>query len=246
MGNLNPFRYRGYYYDTESQLYYLMTRYYDPVTHRFINADGYYQSGDGILDTNMNAYCRNNPANCMDSTGNVVFVFGLEGGVNAGVGVNASAACVFDLEGNIGFQVSYGPTAGFSFGFNIGPTIGIIGDADTIYDLEKPCSVLSGSVGDGVYAGLSLLHFDDRPDSEYNGIYLSAGGVASPFVGDVQLTKPETTTTWGVNIFGNETPKKTNSQPSGKKPPPKNPPKQYCSGCGRPIGTGPGKCSGGW
>ena len=40
-----------------------MSRYYDPVTHRFLNADGYFQSGDNILDTNMNAYCRNNPLN---------------------------------------------------------------------------------------------------------------------------------------------------------------------------------------
>ena len=45
IGNLNPFRYRGYYQDTETGLYYLMSRYYDPITHRFINADGYFQSG---------------------------------------------------------------------------------------------------------------------------------------------------------------------------------------------------------
>ena len=50
IGNLNPFRYRGYYYDTESGFYYLMSRYYDPVTHRFINADGYFQSGGNILE----------------------------------------------------------------------------------------------------------------------------------------------------------------------------------------------------
>ena len=69
VGNLNPFRYRGYYYDTESKLYYLMSRYYDPVTHRFINADGYFQSGKGLLDTNMNVYCDNNPINSSDPTG---------------------------------------------------------------------------------------------------------------------------------------------------------------------------------
>ena len=69
IANLNPFRYRSYYYDSESGLYYLMSRYYDPVTHRFVNADGYFQSGDGILDTNMNAYCRNNPIMYYDPTG---------------------------------------------------------------------------------------------------------------------------------------------------------------------------------
>ena len=69
IANLNPFRYRGYYQDTETGLYYLMSRYYDPVTHRFVNADGYFQSGGDILDTNMNAYCRNNPIIYVDYFG---------------------------------------------------------------------------------------------------------------------------------------------------------------------------------
>ncbi len=69
IANLNPFRYRGYYYDSESGFYYLMSRYYDPVTHRFLNADGYFQSGNNILDTNMNAYCQNNPVMNSDPTG---------------------------------------------------------------------------------------------------------------------------------------------------------------------------------
>ena len=73
IGNLNPFRYRGYYYDTESGFYYLMSRYYDPVTHRFINCDGYFQSGRDVLDANMSAYCRNNPINCYDPTGNTTW-----------------------------------------------------------------------------------------------------------------------------------------------------------------------------
>ena len=69
IGNLNPFRYRGYYQDTETGLYYLMSRYYDPITHRFINADGYFQSGGSILDANTFAYCRNNPITNSDCTG---------------------------------------------------------------------------------------------------------------------------------------------------------------------------------
>ena len=39
IGNINPIRYRGYYYDVENSLYYLNTRYYDPQIGRFINAD---------------------------------------------------------------------------------------------------------------------------------------------------------------------------------------------------------------
>ena len=40
IANVNPYRYRGYYYDIETGLYYLQSRYYDPETGRFINADG--------------------------------------------------------------------------------------------------------------------------------------------------------------------------------------------------------------
>ena len=61
--------YISYYQDTEMGFYYLMTRYYDPVTHRFINSDGYFQAGGDLLDTNMNIYCRNNPINLSDTTG---------------------------------------------------------------------------------------------------------------------------------------------------------------------------------
>ena len=39
IGNINPIRYRGYYYDTETNLYYLISRYYDPEIGRFINND---------------------------------------------------------------------------------------------------------------------------------------------------------------------------------------------------------------
>ena len=40
IGHINPLRYRGYYYDRETRLYYLQSRYYDPAICRFINADG--------------------------------------------------------------------------------------------------------------------------------------------------------------------------------------------------------------
>ena len=66
---INPLRYRGYYYDNETGLYYLQSRYYDPVVGRFINADSYASTGQGILGCNMFAYCLNNPVICFDSTG---------------------------------------------------------------------------------------------------------------------------------------------------------------------------------
>ena len=71
MAETNPLRYRGYYYDAETGLYYLQSRYYDPATCRFINADGYASTGQDVLGCNMFAYCNNDPVNLNDSKGNV-------------------------------------------------------------------------------------------------------------------------------------------------------------------------------
>ena len=62
-------RYRGYVYYNETGLYYLQSRYYDPITCRFINADGYVSTGAGLNGFNMFAYCNNNPVMCFDSSG---------------------------------------------------------------------------------------------------------------------------------------------------------------------------------
>ena len=69
LGTLNPLRYRGYVYDTETGLYYVSSRYYDPEIGRWINADGYVSTGQGVLGNNMFAYCGNNPVNRVDPTG---------------------------------------------------------------------------------------------------------------------------------------------------------------------------------
>ena len=65
----NPFRYRGYYYDTETSLYYLNSRYYDPNVGRFLNADGSVNANGDLIGFNMFAYCGNNPVNMVDDEG---------------------------------------------------------------------------------------------------------------------------------------------------------------------------------
>jgi len=65
----NPFRYRGYFYDVETKLYYLQTRYYNPGWCRFINADGYINANGDMLGYNMFAYCGNNPIMNIDPNG---------------------------------------------------------------------------------------------------------------------------------------------------------------------------------
>ena len=66
----NPIRYRGYYYDTETRLYYLKSRYYDPAVKRFLNVDGLVSTSIEDAAKNMFAYCTNNPVFYADSEGN--------------------------------------------------------------------------------------------------------------------------------------------------------------------------------
>ena len=70
IAELNPFRYRSYYYDRETNLYYLNTRYYDPETGRFISQDDVsYLDPEHINGLNLYAYCGNNPVMNVDPNG---------------------------------------------------------------------------------------------------------------------------------------------------------------------------------
>ena len=69
----SPFRYRGYWYDEETGLYYLNSRYYNPEWGRFLNADIYLNANGDIIGFNMFAYCGNDPVNYLDTSGKSVF-----------------------------------------------------------------------------------------------------------------------------------------------------------------------------
>ena len=73
IGNLNPFRYRGYYFDRETGLYFLQTRYYDPEIGRFLNRDSVNYADPGTINgLNLYAYCLNNPVAYVDPTGHSI------------------------------------------------------------------------------------------------------------------------------------------------------------------------------
>ena len=69
LAEINPLRYRGYYYDNETGFYYLQSRYYDPANRRFINADGLISFDCGFSGLNMYSYCGNCPVACSDPNG---------------------------------------------------------------------------------------------------------------------------------------------------------------------------------
>ncbi len=88
MADVNPLRYRGYYYDSETGFYYLQSRYYDPEICRFINGDKYSATATGYLGYNMFAYCNNNPIIAADYDGewlNIVIGAVIGGAINLGI-----------------------------------------------------------------------------------------------------------------------------------------------------------------
>ena len=123
LGSLNPFRYRGYYYDDETCLYYLKTRYYDPEIGRFITADSVaYLAPDTINGLNLYAYCGNNPVMRVDPNGTDWNSFwegfgNWIGGMNPGL--RAALGVVIGLTGlviaGLGFIGGFIPLSGVFF-----------------------------------------------------------------------------------------------------------------------------------
>ena len=133
----NPFRYRGYYYDTDTQLYYLQSRYYNPATGRFINADGCVNANGDLIGFNMYAYCNNNPVMYTDESGYIavsVLVALIVIGVSATTGATISGITSY-RSGNSGLEIAKDVAVGFGVGSAIGGaavclsgmTLGLVG-----------------------------------------------------------------------------------------------------------------------
>ncbi len=158
VGILNPFRYRSYYYDEETDLYYLQTRYYNPEVGRFLSQDDVsYLAPDSINGLNLYAYCSNNPVMATDPTGTTewweVLLIGLGaigGAIIGGLGGMAVGAIGGMLIGFC-FGGIPGAIAGLIIGGFIGGVIGLIGGAivggmlgaTTVSDINL---ILSGEV----------------------------------------------------------------------------------------------------
>ena len=107
VAELNPLRYRGYVYDQETGFYYLQSRYYDPIIARFVNADMYVSTGQGIVGNNMFTYCHNTPVSSFDNTGRTTVTISMGASVAAFISLSFSFAVSVDLKGNLELQVSY-------------------------------------------------------------------------------------------------------------------------------------------
>ncbi len=131
---LNPFRYRGYYYDQDMGLYYLQSRYYDPQVGRFISADIMsltLLTPMGLTDKNVFAYCDNNPVMRIDKTGDLwVALTSMAICGVIGAGVSAAGSLIAQKMSGESFNLktfALDTATGFVSGAITGSPLGIVG-----------------------------------------------------------------------------------------------------------------------
>ena len=97
LGNINPFRYKGYYYDDDVEMYYCKSRFYVPLWHRWLNSDSInYLDPKNITSLNLFTYCNNNPVMYVDPTGRFTIL-----GLLISVGLSLAFEVLEDaLDGN--------------------------------------------------------------------------------------------------------------------------------------------------
>ena len=157
IGNINPFRYRGYYYDAESGLYYLQTRYYDPEIGRFINSDSIdYIDPESINGLNLYGYCGNNPVMGVDPTGQAVWwewlLFGITVVAATAIGIVATVATT-GLAGAV--------LAGAAFGYASSAVSNVVSQAQSfgVENVNLGSAYLSGALGAGIGAVSGVVSF---------------------------------------------------------------------------------------
>ena len=142
LADINPLRYRGYYYDSETGFYYLQSRYYDPEIGRFINADSYASTdATGLLSTNMFAYCENDPVNKSDPDGEVAHL-----AIGAVVGAIA----------NVGFSYLNHMIAGESYGLKEAALDALSGAASGAL-AASGVGLLGQVIGNGLTSGVAYF-----------------------------------------------------------------------------------------
>ena len=133
LGKDNPYRFKGYYYDDETRMYYLKSRYYQPEICRFISADTIEVldcQGD-LNDKNLYAYCDNNPVMRVDTGGQIWITLGIMaagGGIGMVIGAASSAITQYMFNGEINWKsVGVAAVGGFVSGAVAASPLGLTG-----------------------------------------------------------------------------------------------------------------------
>lgn len=162
IAQVNPFRYRSYYYDNETGLYYVLNRYYDPQTARFISPDSIeYLDSESFNGLNLYAYCLNNPVMNVDFNGRDSYKWyhwaflgvGLAY-VAAGIGILALAGKgILLASASLLNSTLIGAAKGALLGAGVGVFSGVIGGS--IYSVVEKQD-LSTSINQGIMIGLGF------------------------------------------------------------------------------------------
>ena len=153
IGQKNPLRYRGYYYDAETGFYLTGTRYYDPEIGRFINADSVISgTGESVQGYNLFAYCFNNPVNMSDPSGNwPKWATKLVAAV-AVVAVVAAVAAVTVATAGAGTAIA-AVAVGAAKGAAIGMGVGLVSGGAIGYATTKTLQGTLNGMADGALSG---------------------------------------------------------------------------------------------
>ena len=182
IANINPIRYRGYYYDAETGLYYLQSRYYDTTTRRFLNADTLLGANAGAA-YNLFAYCGNNPVNAQDSNGQypieiddnptlrpaatrkkpqirygITYSTGAEVTATFGIwSMSAQFGVAIDRHGNVAIQASYSAAATTSVGCSaLVGSYSMITNANSVRNLSGSGYNSGASITEPVIGALAI------------------------------------------------------------------------------------------
>ena len=161
VGEKNPFRYRGYYYDTETGLYYLNSRYYNPEFGRFISADSAISnSGKSVNGYNLFAYCFNNPVNMDDQAGNwpswakkIVVAVAVVAVVAAVAAVTVATAGAGTVAAVIAVGAAKGAAIGVVSGAAIGAATGAVSHRVSTGSWSGAGTAALNGMGDGALSG---------------------------------------------------------------------------------------------
>lgn len=175
LGKTNPLRYRGYVYDEDTGLYYLQSRYYDPEMGRFINADVFASTGQGLLGNNMFAYCGNNPICRVDSSG--YFFFTVLGTV-VGAAFGALDAVI---QGKTGDEFTASVVSGAISGGVSGLAADVLSFTGAAVGVAVGFMAAAGAVG-SVAGSLYTYSTTGNKEVDQNEIYTMVGDAATDAV----------------------------------------------------------------
>ena len=178
----NPIRYRGYYYDEDTKLYYLNARYYSPEWRRFISPDDTsYLDPENVNGLNLYCYCYNDPVNYYDPSGHSAFLIAMSilavaGLITTGIGVANNN----NLMTGIGLTMVAIPSL-ISGGFAIWGTTGALSTGVGVGTMVAGSftSVFAGAEYQEAFTGQNFILNTGISEDLYNSLMLTTAGIAT-------------------------------------------------------------------